>query len=207
MIQQILKIFMMGVVLTTTSACQQSTSAQKTMSDPEILARAKAMDLKEAKALAKTDPFAPQEFEADGSSRGYSVVVYGYNYTDLYIDSFEVNGAGGGNLAVSTETSPGGGHTCCATLYSGTPKGREFTIKWVRDDDRWCQQTVKLNDPVPPGARYLEVHFYQDGHIELLPSREASPPRLKLSRFNRLKRHETGNINNDEKFSNCKNGY
>jgi hypothetical protein len=27
-----------------------------------------------------------------------SLTIYGYNYTDLYIDSFSVNGNGGGNL-------------------------------------------------------------------------------------------------------------
>jgi hypothetical protein len=29
-----------------------------------------------------------------------SLTIYGYNYTDLYIDSFSVNGNGGGNLEV-----------------------------------------------------------------------------------------------------------
>jgi Protein of unknown function (DUF3304) len=158
-------------------------------------------------AAAKASLFATQEFEKNGNPMRYSAVPYGYNYTDLYIDSFEVDGAGGGNLAVSTPTSPGGGSTCCTTLVSGLPKGTEFVIKWTRTRKRWCQQTVKLNDPVPPGARYLEVHFYQDGHIEVFPSREPSPPRLKLERFDRGQRHETSNVNNDGKFSRCKDGY
>ena len=159
--------------------------------------------------VAAPDPFAPREFERDGSPLSYSVVPYGYNYTDTYIDSFEVNGAGGGNLAVSTPTSPGGGHTCCASLYSGMPKGTKFTIKWTRSiySKRWCEQTVTLNDPVPPGARYLEVHFYQDGRIEVYPSQQASPPKLELERHDSGKRHETGNVNNDEKHSTCHDGY
>ena len=56
-------------------------------------------------------PAMPQEFEADGiMPKRYSVVPYGYNYTDNYISSFSVNGAGGGNLEVSIPTAGGGGH-------------------------------------------------------------------------------------------------
>jgi hypothetical protein len=149
-----------------------------------------------------------QEYEKDGiTPRSYSVVNYGYNYTDTYIDSFEVDGAGGGNLAVSTPTSPGGGHTCCSTLVSGLPEGTEFVIKWSRNGERWCQQTVKLTKPIPKEPRYIEVHFYPDGKIEIEATREASPPRLKLERFSRGRRHETGNVNNDEKYSRCQDGY
>ena len=81
----------------------------------------------------------PTEREPDGMPKRYSVVPYGYNYTDTYIDSFEVNGAGGGNLEVSTPTAPGGGHTCCLTVVSGLPLGTEFKIKWTRDRTRWCE--------------------------------------------------------------------
>ncbi len=153
-------------------------------------------------------PALPREYERDGvTPKRYSVVAYGYNYTDLYIDSFEVDSAGGGNLEVSIPTAGGGKHTCCTTLVSGLPLGTEFTIKWTRDRELWCEQTVKLTQPVPLDAHYLEVHFYQDGHIEVEPSRQASPPRLKLDRASYARRHETGNINNDGKFGRCKRGY
>ena len=150
----------------------------------------------------------PREYESDGMTpKRYSVVAYGYNYTDSYIDSFEVDGGGGGNLAVSTATTPGGGHTCCALLVSGLPLGTEFTIKWTRDRERWCEQTVKLTKPVPLDPHYLEVHFYLDGHIEIEATQQASSPRLKLERYSRGERHEAGNVNNDEKFARCKSGY
>jgi Protein of unknown function (DUF3304) len=148
----------------------------------------------------------PIELEADGSRKRYSVVAYGYNYTDTYIDSFEVDGAGGGNLVVSTATSPGGGHTCCARVSSGTPPTRPFVILWTRDRKRWCELTAYLTQPVPIEPRYLEVHFYPDGHVELAATQEASPPRLKLDRFSRGERNETGNVDNDEKFARCRNG-
>ena len=93
------------------------------------------------------------------------------------------------------------------TLVSGLPLDYEFVVKWTRDRKRWCKQTVKLTKPIPIEPHYFEVHFYQDGHIEVEATRESSDPRLKLERFSRGERHEHGNVNNDEKFSRCKDGY
>lgn len=149
----------------------------------------------------------PMELDGRGRPKSYSVVAYGYNYTDLYIDSFEVDGAGGGNLAVSTPDSPGGGHTCCASVTSGLPLGTPFTIKWTRDRKRWCEQEVLLTKPIPIEPRYLEVHFYPDGKIDIEATQRASPPRLKLDRASYARRHETNNVNNDEKYSRCHDGY
>ena len=150
---------------------------------------------------------AAMERDAHGRPRSYSVVAYGYNYTDLYIDSFEVDGAGGGNLAVSTADSPGGGHTCCASVTSGLPPGTPFTIKWTRDRKRWCEQEVLLKKPIPTEPRYLEVHFYPNGKIDIEATQRASAPRLKLDRASYARRHETNNVNNDEKYSRCHDGY
>jgi Protein of unknown function (DUF3304) len=148
----------------------------------------------------------PTEREPDGMPKRYSVVAYGYNYTDTYIDSFEVNGAGGGNLEVSIPTAGGGKHTCCVTLVSGLPVGTEFKIKWTRDRKRWCEQTVQLPKPVPIEPRYFEVHFYDDGRIEVEATQRASEPRLKLDRVSYARRHEVNNINNDDRFARCKDG-
>ncbi|TDM06527.1 MAG: hypothetical protein C4K60_18530 [Ideonella sp. MAG2] len=111
-----------------------------------------ASAVESAQLAAKNDPFRVLERNKSGAPLMYSVVPYGYNYTDGYIDSFSVNGAGGGNLAVSTPTSPGGGHTCCTMLFSGTPKGEPFKIKWTRDRETWCELEVHLQDPVPAGV-------------------------------------------------------
>jgi hypothetical protein len=169
----------------------------------------------DGKSHAQPAPPAPQAAASEipvqrdkhGMPISYSVVAYGYNYTDNYIDSFEVDGAGGGNLEVSIPTAGGGKHTCCALVTSGLPLGTEFTIKWTRDRRRWCEQTVKLTQPIPIEPRYMEVHFYPDGHVEIEATQKASAPRLKLERFSRGERKETGNVNNDEKFSRCKDGY
>jgi Protein of unknown function (DUF3304) len=132
--------------------------------------------------------------------RSYSVTAYGYNYTDLYIDGFEIDGSGGGNLEVSSPTSGGGGHTCCAIVTPGLPVGTTFNIKWTRDRKRWCQQDVPLNTPVPKDPRYFEVHFYPDGKIEIEVTQRASKPRLKLDGASYARRNESNNVNNDEKF-------
>ena len=160
-------------------------------------------------ATAQTAPVAslPMERDEQGRPKSYSVVAYGYNYTDTYIDSFEVDGAGGGNLEVSIPTAGGGKSACCALVTSGLPLGSLFNIKWTRDRKRWCQQDVPLTKPVPVEPRYLEVHFYPDGKIEIEATQRASAPRLKLERFSRGERHETDNANNDEKYSRCKDGY
>jgi len=161
-----------------------------------------------AEVIATVEPAAPLEYESDGvTPKRYSVTAYGYNYTDLYIDSFEVDGTGGGNLAVSTPTAAGGGAVCCVTLVSGLPVGTEFTIKWTRDRRRWCEKRVRLSAPVPHSPRHLEVHFFQDGHIEVAATRVASEPRLKLDRFSYARRSESQNVNNDEMMGRCRDGY
>jgi hypothetical protein len=134
--------------------------------------------------------------------------VYGYNYTDLYIDSFSVNGQGGSNLAVSSPTGGGSKHVCCVMVRPNQKLTATITIRWTRDayTKVWCELDVMLNDPVPSNPDYFEVHFYQDGHVEVAVTEEASEPRLKLARFSRGQRHGTGNVNNDTKFARCTNG-
>lgn len=141
--------------------------------------------------------------------KSYNLTLSGYNYTDTEIGSFEVNGQGGGNIAVSSPTSGGGGSVCCVTVYSPMAKPQAVTIKWSRDGDTWCEQSVEVKPPLPSKPEYLEVHFYRDGHIELAVTEQASPPRLQLSREhgNSRFRNEKLNINNDSKSARCKLGY
>ena len=137
------------------------------------------------------------------------MTIYGYNYTDTEIGSFEVNGHGGGNLLVSSPTAGGGSSVCCATVFAPFSIPQPFTIKWSRDGDTWCVQEVVLQPPVSVTAKYLEVHFYRDGHIEVAATDIDSPPRLQLDRKHANSRHqnEKHNVNNDGKFGSCKLGY
>lgn len=134
------------------------------------------------------------------------LTIVGYNYTDTYIDSFRVNGAGGGNIEVSDEGIKWGGGTCCAPIRAGMPLPAPVEITWTRSVRRgpWCTQIVLLEGPIQEPANYFEVHFYQDGRIEVAISDFPGPPRVRLPRHTPAFRHAQGNVNNDDKFSECK---
>ncbi len=135
-----------------------------------------------------------QSSEAIKTPRSYSLAIAGYNYTDDVIDSFEVNGQGGGNLGMSTATSTGGG-TCCVNWRDGSTLPKKITIKWVGGycteletsssgqifDTRqnlWKIADLEFNGPVPAEPSNFEVHFFPDGHIELAISDRATLPRF-----------------------------
>lgn len=147
------------------------------------------------------------EQEGQGRLETHLVSVHGYNYSNTKIDSFDVNGFDGGRLDVSTPSAGGGERLCCAQVTSGVSLAFQFIVRWTRDRKRWCEQIVSHTKPVPKDPRYLEVHFYPDGRIELDVTQEASPPRLKLKRASFARRQEADNVVNDEKFSRCKDGH
>ena len=167
--------------------------------------------------IAAAPACSPQTATATGVSqsrplaepRNYSLTIHGYNYTDTGIGSFELNGAGGGNVEVSTLTEGGGKSTCCATVYGAIYPTDPFTIKWSTDGDTWCEAKVMLEPSIPPKPENFEVHFYRDGHIELAATDDYSEPRLKLDRLHANSRYEdkSMDVNNDSKFARCKLGY
>ena len=127
----------------------------------------------------------------------HALTIYGYNYTNRYIDQFYVDGQGGGNLDVSTPTSSGGGRTCCVGWTDGTSLPQTVTVKWVvsacmkratnsNGESRevpvhtFKEAVVELTQVVPSNPHYFEVHFYPDGHLEVTVTAMASEPRLKL---------------------------
>jgi hypothetical protein len=65
-------------------------------------------------------------------SKSISLTIVGYNYTTRYIDSFSVNGNGGGNIMRSTPESGGGGAVCCA-LYRPEIKNYKAVVRWQSD--------------------------------------------------------------------------
>lgn len=126
-----------------------------------------------------------------------SLTIYGYNYTNRYIDSFSVDGAGGGNLYVSSPNGSGGGSVCCTPYIIGL---RDFTVKvrWQSGGCKYAEKennsnyvyyrtypffkeaVVKVDPNISENPRYFEVHFYPDGHVEAAITEQSSEPRLKL---------------------------
>lgn len=126
-----------------------------------------------------------------------SLLIQGYNYTNDYINSFTVDGQGGGNLYVSGPTSGGGGSVCCVSYPRGTPLPIKLKIRWVGS---YCMEyetsqfgrtssyplgiwreaealAVDLSEGKP---RALEVHIFPDGHAEAAITRGYSRPRMIL---------------------------
>ena len=132
------------------------------------------------------------------SNTVHSLTIYGYNYTNRYIDQFEVDGQGGGNLDPSTFSAGGGKGACCMGWRDGTHLPQTVHVRWVAGG---CVRTVTnssgesrevvrhlfketdvvLSGPVPADPGYFEVHFYPDEHIEVAITSLPSEPRLRLN--------------------------
>lgn len=143
----------------------------------------------------------------EGSSNGGEVVkpsgtwvsltLTGYNYTNRYINQFSVNGSGGGNLFVSSPRGGGGGSVCCVDYITGIDDWKVI-VRWQsdactfnnsKDEDGqrsyqihsiFKEVEVQVSPKIPSNPRYLEVHFYPDGHVEAALTENSSSPRLRL---------------------------
>jgi|SRR5882724_3752745 len=140
-------------------------------------------------------PDAPKQ----NDSKHHALTIYGYNYTNRYIDQFYVDGQGGSNLYVSSPKSGGGGGVCCISWTDGTPLPQKVTVRWMNAGCKkkvtnsngetsdyvvsfFKEQEVELNGPVPKSPGYFEVHIYPDSHIEVAITEAPSEPRLKLEK-------------------------
>jgi hypothetical protein len=129
--------------------------------------------------------------------KSFMLSIVGYNYTDRYIDSFSVNGRGGGNLDISKEGLGGGSAVCCVSWTEGSKLPLKVTVKWVaaycmrritnsanetRDwrESVWHIADIEFKGPVPESPRNFEVHFYPDGGIDVAITEKGSQNRLNL---------------------------
>jgi hypothetical protein len=128
---------------------------------------------------------------ADNKTRLLGIV--GYNYTDRYIDSFEVGGQGGGNVLLSDGDSGGGSTSCCIGFNPRTPLPLKMKVRWTFGYKRDAQgniivpnetreATAELRGPVPDDPHVLEVHFMPDGTVQLRITYDQSPPMLVIDR-------------------------
>ena len=124
----------------------------------------------------------PPASEAARSGRAiYGLGIVGYNYTEVGIDDYSVNGTGAFNLCVSNRDAGGGSTVCCFAWPPATKLPLPIRIEWTRDGKTWCRKTAMLSDPGPTEPTTFEVHVYPDRHIEVAITDTYSPPRLKLS--------------------------
>jgi len=138
--------------------------------------------------------------EAGAARNGpVTLALVGYNYTDRYIDSFSVDGQGGGNINVSSPSSGGGGIVCCV-LYQPGSEPKTVTVRWqfdacyFREASSYSTETyntlhafykekkVRVTENTSGKAEYMEVHFYPDDSIQVVLTKELSMPRLSLSK-------------------------
>jgi len=130
----------------------------------------------------------------------HALTIYGYNYTNRHIAGFEVNGQGGSDLSVSSESTGGGKGTCCVGWRDGTKLPKKIHVKWISGGCTFLSPPNKfgerypsvrhyysevdavLHGPIPSDPGYFEVHFYPDGHVEVAITELPSKPRLKLDR-------------------------
>ena len=154
----------------------------------------------EAPGIAGAAPVASPASRSASLGETVPLLIQGYNYTDDVINSFTVNGQGGGRLYVSGPSSGGGGSVCCVSYRPGTPLLIKLSVRWVSG---YCMERVK--NPYPYGEPYrdhrrslwreaealavdlsngkpraLEVHIFPDGHAEAAITEGHSPPRLIL---------------------------
>lgn len=150
------------------------------------------------KAVSSTGP-GLQTINEPPPPRAVSLALVGYNYTNRYIDSFSVDGRGGGNLYISSVQSGGGGTVCCVKYWPGE-KTYKVKVRWqsgacyyhMRASDSHAmyrrlhpffkEKDVEVIDRAGNRPEYMEVHFYPDGLVQVAVTANPSMPRLALSK-------------------------
>ncbi|MDZ5456593.1 DUF3304 domain-containing protein [Azohydromonas lata] len=136
--------------------------------------------------------------------------IHGFNYTDLVIEWFSINGRGGGNIAVSSPTSGGGGTTCCFPWRAGRISAMKVEIEWMRivnQKRRWCKKTTMIQPPFPDKPFAVAVHFMPDGSIISEITSNFPKTKLQLERYDPGHRKESGNAIHDEEVAECRHVY
>jgi hypothetical protein len=124
------------------------------------------------------------------------LLIQAFNYTDDYINSFSVNGQGGGNMSESGPDDVGGGGVCCVSYRPGTPLPIKVKVRWTASyclyremtkygptPDRrrgiWKEVEVYVTEQPAIDPRAFEVHFFPDGHVEVAITKGNSMVRMK----------------------------
>ncbi|OWW22374.1 DUF3304 domain-containing protein [Noviherbaspirillum denitrificans] len=145
-------------------------------------------DVVYVKAISKTEM--DEMLRTVKPGKQIKVDLVGYNYTDKYIQSFNVSGYGGGHIFLSSPTSGGGGPYCCFYYIEGIGFPYEVEVKWTNNASEGPWKTAKALIPEPKirVPKMLEVHIFQDEHVEVELTDWYSPPRVELPRKNNFER-------------------
>ncbi|QNA90175.1 DUF3304 domain-containing protein [Massilia sp. Dwa41.01b] len=145
--------------------------------------------------------------------RYISLGLIGYNYTNREIESYTVDGAGGGYIRLSSPSSGGSGTACCVRILRNATVPMQVHIRWqaggcvylIKDDYTdatdevvhyfYKERLVPLEDLASGGPEYLETHFYPSGEVKAMLTSAISRPKLQLLK-SRL---------DDSRFPRCKN--
>lgn len=124
--------------------------------------------------------------------------LVGYNYTDRHISNYSVNGVDGGDVIMSSPTSGGSGISCCLRLSNNQRGLMRVKVRWqvdgciylIRDNSTGEADKIRhyyykevetdVQPPVGVLSRYVETHFYPDGSVQVLLTKNMSSPRLVL---------------------------
>jgi hypothetical protein len=134
----------------------------------------------------------------ESGTKTWAVDIVGFNYTDRSIDSFTVDGTGGGNVFLSSQTSGGGKSVCCVMVSSAMSAVYRIRVRWQVDGCTYLtrstisgevfknifpyykQADVPLTFPINTKPQHLEVHFYPDGTVDAQLTESLSLPRVLL---------------------------
>jgi hypothetical protein len=124
--------------------------------------------------------------------------MIGYNYTDRHIANYSLNAADGGDVIMSSSTSGGSGTACCLKLSNKKHGILKVKVRWqvdgciylVKDDltgkgDKvryyyYKEMEVGIQRTPDMMYKYVETHFYPDGSVQVLLTKNMSSPRFVL---------------------------
>ena len=136
--------------------------------------------------------------DGNHANEGSLIDIVGFNYTNRTIDSFSVDGQGGGNVFLSSRTSGGGKSACCVRLPRAHSSGSRVHVRWQVDGCTYLTKSrisgevfenifpyyreayvdVIHRDKSDP--QHLEIHFYPSGTVLAQLTATLSPPRILL---------------------------
>jgi hypothetical protein len=125
--------------------------------------------------------------------------LIGYNYTDRHINSYSIDGQGGGDVRLSSPTSGGGGIVCCVELRKRHSKPIIVRVRWQVDGCTYLVKStitgrkreythhfyreayVEVPRPERINPSHLESHFYPNGSVQVKLTEHMSLPRMSLN--------------------------